>query len=158
MRFWLTMLAAGALVMTLGGCFGGPVKRVSEPSASIQQLEVRADGSWNLALRLQNFSTVPMRFERVDLRITAAGQDAGTLVATPSLTVGPESADIATLAFTPSANAKIALANALAEGRSLDYTLEGEVVAAAGDARSRPYRLRRNSALSPVPGMPGVLR
>src|SRR3546814_12623186 len=59
-----------ALLITallLGACSTGPVRRVSEPSASIQQLSVRADGSWSLDLRLNNFSSVPMRFDAIDL-------------------------------------------------------------------------------------------
>ena len=38
----------------LAACSGGPVRRVSEPAASIQQLTVKANGSWSVDLRLQN--------------------------------------------------------------------------------------------------------
>src|SRR3546814_20900433 len=65
-----------ALLLTallLGACSTGPVRRVSEPSASIQQLSVRADGSWSLDLRLNNFSSVPMRFDAIDLAMTPEG-------------------------------------------------------------------------------------
>jgi len=47
------------LVAALSACGGGgPVKRVSEPAAGIQQLTVRADGSWSVDLRLDNYSSV----------------------------------------------------------------------------------------------------
>ena len=60
--------------------------------------------------------------------------------------------------FAPSAQARIAVATALAEGRSLPYVLEGDISATPRDGRSREYTVRRRSALNPVPGLPGVLR
>ena len=45
-------------VLALASCGGGPVKRVSEPAAGIQQLSVRADGRWDVVVRLDNFSSV----------------------------------------------------------------------------------------------------
>ncbi len=156
-RWW--MVAIGAVcAVGLSACTAGSVKRVSEPTASIQQLEVKADGSWSVELRLQNFSSVPMRFDNIELTIKAGEEPAGILRGAPALTVGPESADIATLSFTPSSGAKIVVADALAERRMLKYSLEGEVIAAAKDGRPRDYKIKRNSALSPVPGRPGVLR
>lgn len=157
LAFLKTMLAALALCL-LAGCAGGPVKRVSEPTVTIQELEVRADGSWRLALRLQNFSSVPMRFERASLQVEVDGVDAGRLTAAPDIDVGPESADSAMVEFAPSAQARIAVATALAEGRSLPYVLEGDLAATAREGRSRDYGVRRRSALNPVPGLPGVLR
>ena len=57
---WLLVLAV------LGACSRsgnlGMIRRVNPPVASVQQLALRADGSWHLVLRLHNFSTVPMRF------------------------------------------------------------------------------------------------
>ena len=49
-----TRVVAGALVSAalLAGCSSGPVRRVSEPSALIQQLTVRADGRWSVDLRI----------------------------------------------------------------------------------------------------------
>jgi hypothetical protein len=158
MRQWRLMVIGGVCAAALSACSFGPVKRVSEPTASIQQLEVKADGSWSLELRLQNFSSVPMRFDNVAIDIKVGDEDAGSLRGTPTLTVGPESADIATLNFTPSSGAKIVVADALAERRTLKYSLLGTVMAAAKDGRARDYKIKRNSALSPVPGRPGVLR
>ena len=57
------------LALLLAGCGSGPVRRVSEPAASIQQLTVRADGRWDVALRLNNFSSVAMRFDSTALEI-----------------------------------------------------------------------------------------
>ena len=145
-------------LLALAGCATGPVKRVSEPTASIQELTVGADGQWSVDLRLQNFSSVPMRFDRVALTLRTGTELAGELKASPALTVGPESVDIATVRLAPSAAARIVIADALADRRSLNYSLEGTVDAAAEDRKTRDYKIKRNSALSPVPGLPGVMR
>jgi hypothetical protein len=155
MKRIVSMLLLGSL---LAAC-GGPVKRVSVPTASVQQLTVHADGSWSVDLRIENFSSVPMRFDAVSLALTVAGESAGTLQGQPRLTIGPESADVVSLALGPGAAARIVVADALAARRNLPYTLVGRVVAAAEEAsHARSYRLDRSSALSPVPGLPGVLR
>ena len=146
------------LFATVAGCGGGPVKRVSEPAASIQQLTVRADGSWSVDLRINNFSSVPMRFERVSLAVTVGGEAAGTLQGQPAIDIGPESADVATLTLAPSPGARIAIADALSSRRSLSYTLAGSIDAAPEDGKSRSFDIDRSSSLSPVPGLPGVLR
>jgi hypothetical protein len=131
---------------------------VSEPAANIQQLTVRADGSWMIDLRIDNFSSVPMRFDAVALELGVGGEQAGTLRGTPALTIGPEAADVASLTLTPTPAAKIVVADALARGRNLDYTLEGTLTAAPEDGRAREYDIDRKNALGPVPGLTGVLR
>ncbi|KGM55978.1 hypothetical protein N800_10125 [Lysobacter daejeonensis GH1-9] len=155
----LTRLVGMALcVALLAGCASGPVRRVSEPSARIQQLTVRADGSWSTDLRIENFSSIAMRFDRIDLALTVAGQDAGRLSAQPALSIGKESADVVTVTLAPNAAAKLAVADALAAGRGVDYTLKGTVAATPDNTRQRSFKIDRNSALSPAPGLPGVLR
>ena len=106
----LPLIAAACLL--LAGCSNGPVRRVSEPAVNIQQLTVRADGSWSVDLRIDNFSSVPMRFDRASLAMTIGGQAAGTLQGQPGLSIGPESADVATRVLAPSSAAKKAHADA----------------------------------------------
>ncbi len=158
----LTMVASfGAASMfglLLVACSTGPVRRVSEPAANIQQLTVRADGTWSLELRIDNFSTVPMRFDTLSLAMTIGGQSAGTLQAKPGLSIGPESADVATLAFVPLPAAKIVIADALARNASVNYALDGTLDAAPQKGSVHSYKLKRENALSPVPGVAGVLR
>ena len=149
---------ASAMLLALAGCASGPVRRVSEPAASIQQLTVGPDGQWTVELRLQNFSSVAMHFDKVDLTLRAGTEDAGRLSATPALTVGPETADTTTLTLAPAAGARIVVAGALADRRNVDYVLEGTLTAAAQDRKPHDYKVRRASALSPVPGLPGTLR
>lgn len=148
-----------AAVLVLAACGTGQVRRISEPAASIQQLTVRADGGWSIELRLQNYSTVPMRFDATALEMTVDGTVAGTVALAQPFTVGPESADVVAVTLAPDPQARLLMAGALADGRGPAYLLEGTVTAAPADrGKARDYRIRRNSALSPVPGLPGVLR
>ena len=156
-RLTIAALLAWALLLVACGS-GGPVRRVSEPSANIQQLSVRADGSWSVDVRIDNFSSVPMRFESISLAMTLGGQQAGTLQARPGLSIGPETADVATVTLVPAAGAKIAIADALARGRGIDYHLQGSLAAAPEDGGVRTWQIKRDNTLSPVPGLPGVLR
>lgn len=161
MQRWLVRSMATAvavLSLALAGCLSGPVRRVSEPTVGIQQLSVGADGQWTVELRLQNYSNIGMRFERVALTLRTGGESAGELRAEPALQVGPESADTAVVKFTPGPTARIAIANALADRRSIEYSLEGTLFASTEDRKPREYKVKRNSALSPVPGLPGVMR
>jgi hypothetical protein len=154
-RASLPLLAAALL----GACASGPPRRVSEPSASVQQLTVRADGSWVLDLRLDNYSNVPMRFDRVDLALTFDGQPAVALQASPALPIGPEAADVATVQVaSPPPGARLALADALAGSHRIGYHLEGSIDATPDGSGSRTFEFKRDNALSPVPGLAGVLR
>lgn len=146
-----------ALACLLAAC-GGPVRRVSEPTAQVQQMTVRADGRWDVELRLQNYSSIPMRFDSLRLAMTVAGEPAGELRAAPALGIGPESADVVSVQLAPGAAAKIAVADALAARRSVSYALSGEIVATPDKASQRSFEIERKSALSPAPGLDGVLR
>ena len=144
--------------IALSACSSGPVRRVSDPTANIQQLTVRADGSWSVDLRIENFSSIPMRFDSIALALTVGGEAAGTLQAQPALSIGPEAADIATMTLQPSPRARIAIADALARSRSIGYTLDGTLAAAPEQAGVRTFDLKRDNSLNPVPGLAGVLR
>ena len=145
--------------LLLAGCgTGGPARRVSEPSANVQQLSVHADGSWSLDLRINNFSSISMHFDTIDLAMTIAGQAPVALHASPGFTIGPESADVATLQVVPSSAVKIAITDALVRGRSVDYHLEGTITATPEKRKPRTFPFKRDNALAPVPGLPGVLR
>ncbi|TBR11424.1 MAG: hypothetical protein EPO46_06505 [Lysobacter sp.] len=150
------LIATAALA--LAGCMGGPVKRVSEPTALIQQITVRADGRWNVELRLQNYSSIPMRFDTVALALEAAGQPAADVRATPALGIGPASADVVSVTLQPSVAAKLAVADALAMQRGIAYALKGTITATPEDKSARTFEIDRKGDLSPAPGLPGVLR
>ena len=155
----LPMFLLACTAAVLVACAGpGGKRRVSEPAASIQQLSVLADGRWEVKLRLHNFSNVPMQFASVDLRLALEGSQAAELRAQPSIGIGPESADVVDITVSPTAQARARVATALADGRGLDYRLEGDVRAGPEQSDPRTYAINRTSALSPVPGLPGVLR
>jgi hypothetical protein len=145
-----------ALLVT--ACSNGPVRRVSEPSAQIQQLTVRADGRWAIELRIENFSSIPMRFDSVDLALAFGDNEAGHVTAQPTVSIGPESADVVTTIFTPQVAGKLAVADALADGRSIAYTLSGNISATPDEGKQRSFEIERSSQLNPAPGLPGVLR
>ena len=154
--FFLFLATAAALL--LAACSSGPVRRVSEPSASIQQLTVRADGSWSVDLRLQNYSSIPMRFEAINLDMKLGDHEAGTLKGNAGISIGPESADVVTLEHTPTSVGRIAIADALGDNRGIGYSLEGTLRAAPEGSGERSFDIERTSGLNPVPGLPGVLR
>ena len=147
-----------ATTCLLAACASGPSRRVSEPAANIQQLTVRADGSWSIDLRIDNFSNVPMRFDAVSLAMTVDGAAVGTLHGNAGLTIGPESADVASVTLVPSSQGRILVADALARAVAVDYSLDGTLRAGLEKGGLRDYRVERNNSLSPVPGLAGVLR
>ena len=152
------LAAAAVAAALLGACSSGPVRRVSEPAARIQQLTVKPDGNWSVDVRIENFSSVPMRFDRIDLALTVSAYAAGQLAAQPAISIGPESADVQTVQLKPSAEAKIAVADALAAGRTVDYALRGTLLATPSEKGERSFDIEHSSTLSPAPGLPGVLR
>lgn len=152
---WASLLL---LCAALVACSSGPPRRVSQPAASIQQLTVNADGSWSVDLRLQNYSSIPMRFTSATLAITVSDQAAGTLQGAPQISIGPESADVVTLPFKPTVEARIVVADALAGRRSLGYALKGTLDAVPEEGKSRTFDIDARNTLNPVPGLDGVLR
>ncbi len=154
----ISLLSLLMAVLLLAGCGDGRVRRVSDPAVSVQQLTVGTDGRWTVELRLQNYSSIPMRFDTVDVAVQVDDQEAGTLRASPGLSVGPESADVVNVAFAPSSAARIAVADALARRRPLPYTLKGKAEATPQEAKLRSFDIDTRNTLNPVPGLDGVLR
>ena len=144
--------------LALAACNTGAVKRVSVPAASVQQLTVRADGSWTVALRLQNFSSMPMTFDQVALQLRVGQEDAGTLQLQPALSIGGVSADVVNVDLRPSSSARLVMADALAGNRTLAYALKGTVSATPQEKKQRTFDIDSRSTLNQAPGLPGVLR
>jgi hypothetical protein len=114
MRLFSGSIIAVACGVLLCACGDGMVRRVSEPAASIQQLSVLADGSWSLDLRLQNYSSIPMHFDKLALDINVGEQPAGKLEQSIDFSIGPESADVVNLKLQPHSLAKLTVADVLA--------------------------------------------
>ncbi len=158
LRTALTVALLTATALALTACNSGVVKRVSPPAASVQQLTVRADGGWDVALRLQNFSSMPMTFDSVSLTLSVGDEAAGTLTARPALSIGGVSADVVNVQLQPSSNARLVVADALAGNRTLAYALKGTVSATPQEKKQRSFDVDNHSTLNQAPGLPGVLR
>jgi uncharacterized lipoprotein YmbA len=143
------------VVAALAACNSEPPKRVYPPKASVQELRAGADGRWTLKIRLENFSTMPMTFSTVTGKLTVAGQEAGEVSLQISSAIGPESADVFTTTLTPALAGKIAVADALASRKTVRYALVGKI---SSREPQRDFDFSHESALSPVPGLDGVLR
>lgn len=150
------ILVTAALLTTLSACSGGEVRKaINPPRASIQQITVRPDGQWQLAVRLQNFSNVPTSFASVNVKLTVGGQEAGNVALNPTITIGPESADVLNATLRPALGAKLQAASALSEGQSVRYSVAGTIV--TSDPKGS-YPVSYDSTLNPAPGLNGVLR
>ena len=154
-RLALALIVIASLALT--AC-NKTVKRVSEPAASVQELTVRADGSWTIALRLQNFSSMPMTFDNVALQLKVSDEDAGQLQLKPALSIGGVSADVVNVDIKPSSGARLVMADALAGNRTLGYSLKGTVSATPQEKKQRTFEIESRSTLNQAPGLPGVLR
>lgn len=144
--------------LALAACGDGIVKRVSEPAARLQQLTVGTDGNWTVALRLQNYSSMPMTFDDVSLTLAVGDTEAGTLQAKPAISIGGTSADVINLKLVPSSAARLVVADALAGNRTLAYGLKGTVAATPQEKKQRTFDISSRSTLNQAPGLPGVLR
>jgi hypothetical protein len=153
---WLRALALGLLALLLAGCGGGPVVRVFPPEARVNEITVLPGGEWQVSLRLQNFSTVPMRMDAVDAVLSVNGIEAGRIATQPGFLVGPFTSDVHAITLRPSPAASDALVAALASRRALRYAITGTIT--SSEPRERDWPFDFDSALSPVPGLDGVLR
>ena len=143
------------LLALVAGCASGPPKRIFPPQASLQEVRVQADGQWVAQVRIQNFSTVPMRFSRLEATLMVNGQEATRISIDPGLSVGPGSNELVQHVFTPAAGPKAAVDQALASRRAVRYQLTGRI-ASSEPATDHPFEYQ--SALDPVPGLTGILR
>ena len=158
MKSILKLPLAALALLVLASCSGN-TRRVSPPSAAIQQLTVQANGDWAVDLRLHNFSSIPMRFDSVRLQVSVDEHAAGFLQASPAISIGPTSADVVRVSMKPEGMARIAVADALSGRRSIAYRLEGTVDATPEEAnKPRQFRVDDRSSLNPAPGLEGVLR
>lgn len=143
-----------AAVALLTACGGGPVRRINPPALSIQQLTVQSDGRWLLELRVQNFSTVAMRFDRLETGLEIEGTNAGAIFLRSQLEIPGQSADVIEATLAPSRSAADKLAESARAG-SIGYALRGEIE--TGEP-AKKFPLNQSSRLSPVPGRPNTYR
>jgi hypothetical protein len=139
-------LAAAAIAVLVSACGSGPPRRITPSQVSIQQLIADAGGTWKVTLRIQNYSTVTMRYSALHGTLHIAGADVGSIDLTPDLDIPPNSADV--IDATLHASAKLPAGD-------VDYKLSGTI------QTSEPktdFKFDRSSRLSPAPGLPGTWR
>ena len=136
------------VVLLLAACSTGPVKRIFPPSASIQELSVQADGSWQVSLRVQNFSTVPMTFAKITAKVMVDGVDVGEIDVSPNVDIVGENADVV--------RGTLRSSTKLTSGKGIGYTLKGQIEVSEPNAKR--FDFDHSSRLSPVPGIADTWR
>lgn len=144
------------LAVLLSACASGPKKRIFPPNASVQELRVLDDGRWALDMRVQNFSTVAMRFERIDAELRVGGHTAARIDHTIADSIPPNSAEVVRVEFQPEPAAAESVRAALESRRGVGYRLTGTL--STSEPGKRQDRFEFDSALTPMPGLDGVLR
>ena len=145
LRTWIAIVLGSLL---LASCGGGPVKRISPPTASVQELVVRADGNWHLRVRLQNFSNIPVTFSAIDAELAIGDDAVGTIKLPFKLDIPGESADVFEADLRP-------LAGTRAPVGDFAYRLHGTISSSEPKGN---FKFTRESQLSPAPGLPGTWR
>ena len=156
----LVLLATAAALLAACSASGGRtqsglIKRVNPPSASIEGLAAAAPGAVRLSVRLQNFSTIPTRYGRVEAVVEIDGAAAGRLAFDAGIEIPGLSSDVvpAEVALYPSARERLDVA--AAEGRAVAYRLDGTI---ATLEPADTWKFTFDSRLNPVPGRPGEFR
>jgi len=148
-------LLAWLVLFAVTGCgTGGPPKRVFPPEARIQELRLQPGGA-TLHLRIENFSTVPATLERVALSLRLGEGAALPVSATPGIRLLPQSAEVIELPLALPEDERQRILAAIAQRQTLRYRLDGTL---GVDPPGRDQRIDYASALSPVPGLDGVMR
>ncbi len=147
-RFALATLAL--LVFLLAACGSrGPKQRINPPTITMQELRFNDDGSCLLRIRIQNHSTVGMRYTSLrfdELRID--GRELAPLTTTPNLDVPPRTGEPFDHTFD--------CAGLTSNASELVYSVSG--LASADQPRNTSFPFRFSSRMLPVPGLSGVYR
>ena len=145
LRTIVLILVAGVL---LASCGSGPIRRVSPPTASVQELSVHADGSWHLLLRLQNFSNITMAFDGIDAELEIDDQTVGSIKLPIALEIPDSSAEVFEASLIPGPGQRPLSGN-------FAYRLHGRIT--SSDPKE-DFKFERKSRLSPAPGLPDTWR
>lgn len=161
LRHATALCLALAASILLAGCAqqtaSGLRVRINPPGLAVEGLEVLSGrSSASVRLRLHNFSTVPMRFSRVEVQLSVSGITPPlTLHTSPDLEIpGLSSEPVALRTELPATWAR-SLAQASERGTGLAYQLTGTVETTQPSHR---FSVEHEGALSPVPGIPNAFR
>lgn len=150
----LRIAVVAAALMLLVGC-GPPVHPINPPSASIQQLNVLADGRWKLQIRIENFSDKTVHYASITADLRVGGVAAANIALNPEIDVPGENADIVETTITPSPDAAKGFALDVKQPSGAAYELKGTITIPAA---SKDFKFEHKSRLSPVPGIPDQYR
>jgi hypothetical protein len=155
MRQSLAISTGLAAALLLSACSSEPAKRYFPPQASLQQLQHLPDGQWQAQIRLQNFSTGAVEFRNLSLKVQIQDQQWTALSSSGTLKIGPNNAEIYTLAIPFDAATRQVLMERLDKTQSIRYVLNGSVQSVDPN---RTYTLDYQGRLNPAPGLDGVYR
>jgi hypothetical protein len=127
MRPYIALSAGLAAGLLLNACSGEPAKRYFPPQASLQQLQRLPDGQWQAQVRVQNFSTGAVEFRNLSLKVQIQDQEWTAVSSAGSLKIGPNNAEIYTLAVPFGAATRQALTERLDKTQPIRYVLNGSV-------------------------------
>lgn len=144
------------LIILLTACSGAPRARMFPPGASLQEIHVREDGRWELAVLLQNNARLPVRMSGFKAALSIDGQSTATIELPLDILIASSGAERVQVIIDPSAESAAALRLALAAPRGVDYSLAGVLNTIEPARRSDEFIYQ--SRLSPAPGLPGTLR
>lgn len=149
-------------VLLLGLAACGPAKKsVFPPTVSIQQLQVLADGQWQLTVRIQNNSYAGMDFQSLDGQLQVAALAPVRLHGTFELAVPQLAGDVVQLKVWPTAAMSRALQAIADKGSaaSLAYAISGTTTAKPEQERkARAFDFTGRDWISAVPGIAHTFR
>jgi len=150
MRTFAMTIALAALA----GC-GPPIHPINPPNASIQQLDVLADGRWKVQIRLENFSDKTVHYAAFKAALRVGGVDAANIDLNPDMDIPGENADVVETTLTLSADARKAFAADIKEPGGAPYEIKGTInIPVAG----KDFKFEHKSRLSPAPGIANQYR
>ena len=150
----LRLLLVATALLLLAAC-GPPLHPINPPSASIQQVDILADGRWKVQIRIENFSDKTQHYTTFKAELRVSGLSAADLSLNPELDIPGDNADIVETVVTPSPDLTRAFAADVKQPNGAPYELKGTItIPAAG----KDFKFEHKSRLSAVPGIPNQYR
>lgn len=155
--FWVVPVL---LVTTIAAC--GPTRpSLYAPTLSIRKLQVQADGSWQLQVRILNNSYSSMHFDQLHLTLSMNNEPAAKIDTQPNKDIPAHAAGVTDVNVSPGDNAASALAAIADKGSSggVAYSLRGTAVATPEKRdQARDFKVNDSDWLSAVPGIANTFR
>lgn len=165
MKRLLHCLALVVVAAGLAAC-GPQRKSVFPPSLTVQQMQVLPNGTWRLAVRIQNNSYGGMDFKAIEGTLQVADDVPVRLHAAFDLDIPSFAGDVTSIDVlpTPAMNSVLAAVAAKGSAGSLAYAIRGTIHAQPDLAdhpdnkNAQDFPFQHNDFLSPVPGIANTFR